>query len=202
MRNASAALIAIVCWAGLAIQFAHTYGFEHRVGLTLWVLARFFTMLTNLLVALVMTWVAVGRRTSPEVLGGLTLSIILVGAIYWALLQNLHHPGGTAHIANLLLHRASPLMMSLWWLLFAPKARLKWTAPWLWVSYPLAYFIYVLGRGHLEGRYPYPFIDVSRIGWLQTSLNAGGIALAFILAGYLIVWIDRWRPLGSNRATS
>lgn len=201
MRNAAAALVAIVCWAGLAIQFSHTYGFEHRIGLTLWVIARFFTVLTNLLVALVMTWVAVGRRTSPQVLGGLTLSIILVGVIYWALLQNLHHPGGAAHIANILLHRASPLLMTLWWLLFAPRARLKWSAPWLWVIYPLVYFIYVLGRGHLDGRYPYPFIDVSHIGWLQTSLNAGGIALAFILAGYLIVWIDGWRPLGSKRAS-
>ena len=200
MRNVAAALVAIVCWAGLAIQLSHTYGFEHQVGLTLWVIARFFTVLTNLLVALVMTWVAVGRKASPEVLGGLTLSIILVGVVYWALLQNLHHPEGTEHIANILMHRVSPVGMTLWWLFFAPRGRLKWNAPWLWASYPVAYFLYVLGRGQLDGRYPYPFIDVGHLGWLQVAINAGGIALGYIICGFLLVWIDGWRPLGSKRA--
>ena len=200
MPKVAAALVAIVCWAGLAIQFCHTYGFEHRIGLTLWVIARFFTVVTNLLVALVMTSVAFGRRASPEVLGGLTLSIILVGVVYWALLQNLHHPDGLAHVANILLHRVSPVAMTLWWLLFAPRARLKWSAPWWWLIYPVAYFGFILARGHLDGRYPYPFIDVGHLGWMQVAMNAGGIALAFILAGYAMVWIDGWRPLGSTRA--
>jgi hypothetical protein len=200
MRNAAAALVAIICWVGLGIQFAHTYGFEHQVGLTLWVIGRFFTITTNLFVALVMTWIAIGRRTSPEVLGGLTLSIILVGGIYWALLQNLHHPDGLAHVANILLHRVSPIAMTLWWLFFAPRGRLKWNAPWLWLIYPVAYFAYVIGRGQLDGKYPYPFIDVGHLGWLQVALNAGGIALGFVLAGFLMVWIDSWRPLGSTRA--
>ena len=199
MPKLAAALVAILCWAGLAIQFGHTYGFEHRIGLTLWVIARFFTVVTNLLVALMMTWVAFGRRASPEVLGGLTLSIILVGVVYWALLQNLHHPDGLAHVANILLHRVSPVAMTLWWLLFAPRARLKWSAPWWWLIYPVAYFGFILARGHLDGRYPYPFIDVGRLGWMQVAMNAGGIALAFILAGYAMVWIDGWRPLGSTR---
>jgi hypothetical protein len=200
MRNLAAALIAIVCWAGLAIQFAHTYGFEHQVPLTLWVIGRFFTVTTNLLVALVMTWVAIGRRASPELLGGLTLSIILVGAVYWALLQNLHHPEGAAHIANILMHRVAPIGMVLWWLLFAPRGRLKWSAAWLWVTYPIAYFIYALVRGHFDGKYPYPFIDVGHLGWLQVAINAGGIALGFIICGFLLVWVDKWRPLGSKRA--
>ena len=89
MRNAAAALVAIVCWAGLAVQFAATYGVQHDVTATLWVLARFFTILTNLLVAVTMTWVAIGRKVSPEVLGGLTLALLLVGVIYMTLLRGL-----------------------------------------------------------------------------------------------------------------
>ena len=200
MRNIAAALVAIVCWAGLGIQFSATYAHHHQVGPTIWVLVRFFTILTNLLVAAAMTWVATGRRTPPTVLAGLTLSIILVGTIYWLLLAGLHHLNGRAEIADILMHKIAPIVMTLWWLLFAPRARLKWSAPWWWCLYPLAYFLFVIVVARFDGRYPYPFINVAHIGWLQTLLNAGGIALAYILAGYLIVWIDGWRPLGSKRA--
>jgi hypothetical protein len=198
MRNAAAALVALVCWAGLSIQFAVTYGHQHRIVATLWILARFFTILTNLLVALAMTWVAIGRRVSPVVLGGLTLAIMLVGIIYGLLLRGLHPLEGPALVADMLLHDVSPVVMALWWLLFAPRARLGWNAPLWWALYPLTYLVYVLARGQFDGRYPYPFIDVPKLGWTQTALNVGGIALGFILAGFALVWIDSWRPLGSS----
>jgi hypothetical protein len=201
MRNAAAALVAIVCWAGLAIQFATTYEAQHDVTMTLWVLARFFTILTNVLVAVTMTWVAIGRKVSPDLLGGVTLAILLVGIIYWLLLHGLHLLSGRAFVANVLLHDASPVLMALWWLFFAPRAKLRWSSAIWWAAYPLAYLVYVLARGRMDGRYPYPFIDVAKLGWMQTALNVGGIALGFILAGFALVWIDSWRPLGSSRGS-
>jgi hypothetical protein len=201
MRNAAAALVAIVCWAGLAIQFAATYGAQHDVTTTLWVLARFFTILTNLLVAVTMTWVAIGRKVAPEVLGGVTVAILLVGVIYGLLLHGLQALHGSERVANVLLHYASPVLMALWWLFFAPRAKLRWSSAIWWPAYPLAYLVYVLARGRMDGRYPYPFIDVVKLGWMQTALNVGGIALGFILAGFALVWIDSWRPLGSSRGS-
>jgi hypothetical protein len=41
-------------------------------------------------------------------------------------------------------------------------------------------------------------MDLGKLGWTQTALNAAAIAIAFILAGLALVWIDRWRPLGSR----
>ena len=201
MRNAAAALVAIVCWAGLAVQFSATYAAQHDVAATLWILARFFTILTNLLVAITMTWVAIGRKVSPEVLGGLTLAMLLVGVVYLTLLRGLQHPSGAALVADTLLHKAAPVATGMWWLLFAPRAKLRWSAPIWWGLDPLAYLIYALARGQMDGRYPYPFIDVAKLGWLQTALNIGGIALGFILAGFALVWIDSWRPLGSSRGS-
>ena len=200
MHRAAAALVAIICWAGLAIQFSATFAHQHDIAATLWILARFFTIITNLLVAIAMTSVAVDRPVSPPILGGLTLAILLVGVVYATLLAGLQHLTGPALLADVLLHKVSPVAMALWWLLFAPRARLKRNAPLWWAAYPLAYFAYAIARGHYDGRYPYPFMDVGKIGWLQTALNAGGIALAFIIAGFLLVWIDSWRPLGSKRA--
>jgi hypothetical protein len=201
MPRAAAALVAIVCWAGLAVQFSATYANAHSVVPTLWILARFFTVITNLLVAAAMTWVAISRRASPFMLGGLTLALLLVGIVYALLLSGLHQLSGAALVADVLLHKASPVLMALWWLLFAPRAKLRWKAPLLWSLYPLVYFIYALARGSIDGKYPYPFMDVAKLGWLQTALNAGGIALAFIIAGIALVWIDRWRPLGSRRSS-
>jgi len=201
MPRAAAAIVAIVCWAGLAVQFSATYGNQHDVATALWILARFFTVLTNLLVAITMTWIAIGRRTSAFILGGLTLAILLVGLVYAILLAGLHELRGPAFVADILLHKVSPVLMAIWWLLFAPRAKLKWSAPLWWGTYPLAYFAYALVRASIDGRYPYPFMDVGKIGWLQTALNAGGIATAFILAGLLLVWFDGWRPLGSRRSS-
>jgi hypothetical protein len=199
MRRGAAALIALICWVGIALQFWASYGHTHDVIVTSWTLARFFTIISNLTVALAMTSVAMGRRVSPFILVGLTLAILLVGIVYRTLLVGLHPLSGPALIANYLLHDVSPLAMTAYWLLFVPRGSLKWNAPWLWSLFPLIYFAYVIGRGQIDHRYPYPFIDVAKLGWLQVALNAGGIALAFILAGFLLVWFDRWRPLGPSR---
>ena len=201
MRNAAAALVAIICWAGLAIQFSATFANQHHVVPVLWVLLRFFTVITNLSVAVVMTWVATGGRVSALLMGGLTIAILLVGVVYMTLLRGLLELSGGALLADTLLHKVSPIAMALWWLFFAPRKALKWDAPVLWAAYPLAYFAYVLVRGHYDHRYPYPFMDVGKLGWTQTLINAGGIAMAFILAGFVLVWIDSWRPLGSSRSS-
>jgi hypothetical protein len=201
MAKVVAALVAIICWAGLAIQFAATFGTQHELASTVWILLRFFTIITNLLVAVTMTWVATGGDASSFLLGGLTISILLVGAIYGLLLAHLFHLTGPAFIADALMHKASPVAMALWWLFFAPRRKLSWDAPLGWAIYPVSYFAYALVRGRYEHIYPYPFIDVGKLGWTQTLLNAGGIAMAFLLAGLLLVWIDRWRPLGSGRSS-
>jgi hypothetical protein len=200
MPRAAAALVAIVCWAGLAVQFSATYANAHSAVATLWILARFFTIITNLLAAITMTGSAIGGWGSRFLVGGLRVGLLVVGVVYAVLLSGLHQLSGAALVADVLLHKASPALMALWWLLFAPRAKLRWNAPLLWGLYPVAYFIYALARGSIDGKYPYPFMDVAKLGWLQTALNAGGIALAFIIAGLLLVWIDSWRPLGSGRS--
>src|SRR5690349_11207704 len=119
MRNLAAAVVALICWAGLAIQFSATYAIQHDVGATLWILLRFFTILTNLAVAVTMTAVAIGRKVSPFFLGGLTLAILLVGIVYMTLLRGLIELSGGALLADTLLHKVSPIAMTLWWLFFA-----------------------------------------------------------------------------------
>ena len=198
MGRAAAAAIAFVCWTGIALNLWARYSHTHDLLASLWAVARFFTILSNLALAIAMTVIALGRRVSATTLGGLTLALLLVGVVYATLLKGLHPLSGLALAADYLLHDAAPVLAALYWLLFVPRGRVGWRAPWLWLLFPVAYFAYVLVRGRIDGRYPYPFIDVAKLGWQQVALNSAGIAFGFVLAGFLLVWIDRWRPLGPS----
>ena len=73
----AAAVVALIGWFGLAVQFNATLA-ASSFGGTVWILLRFFTIWTNIVVAVVMTGTAFGspRFGSPRVLGFATLSIL------------------------------------------------------------------------------------------------------------------------------
>lgn len=198
MARLAAVLIALVAWAGLAIQFQATLANGYSVGETLWILLRFFTIITNIGVAATMTLLALGKRLSPSWLGGMMLAILLVGVVYMTLLRGLLELSGGALLADMLLHKATPVLMTLWWLAFAAKGRLKWRDPVLWAIYPVAYLPYALTRGAAEGIYAYPFINVADLGWGGVLTTCTVIALAFVIAGLGLVALDR--KLGVARA--
>jgi len=184
-----AALIALITWAGLAAQFHATFALVDSLGSTLAVLLWYFTITTNLLVAVVFTGIAIGREpfAHPSLLGATTLSILLVGVIYGLLLQELS--GGSA-IANVLLHMVTPILVPIFWLIFIPKGKLNRRDPLLWAIYPLAYLFYALICGEFTHRYPYPFMNVKELGWGRTILHAFLIAACFLGASWLFVWLD------------
>ena len=202
MPRLAAAIIALIAWAGLGTQFAATIGITGSAGEALWVILRYFTILTNLLVALVMTALALGRRVPPFVLGGTTVAIVLVGAVYMLLLRGLVELSGAAILADTLLHKVVPVLVPLYWLAFASKGELRWRHPFAWSLYPLAYFAYALIRGASEGRYAYPFMDVAQIGYAQTAVNGAAIAACFVAGGLALVAVDHRLARSKKRDAS
>jgi hypothetical protein len=92
--------------------------------------ARLLTITTNLLVAVVFTDVA--TRTglgTPWLLGGIMLNILLVGVVYGLLLQGLRELTAGSQFANILHHRVTPALASVFWLAFVRKGTLTWRAP-------------------------------------------------------------------------
>lgn len=81
--------------------------------------------------------------------------------------------------------------MALYWLLLGPKGGLARNDPLRWVVLPLGYFAYALARGALDGIYPYPFLNVAKIGWGAVLLNAAIIASIFVAGGYAMLAVDR-----------
>ena len=76
-----------------------------------------------------------------------------------------------------------PLGFVGYWLIFVPKAKLRWRVVLGWLVYPLAYMIFVLVRGSLVGRYPYPFLD-----------GHPGIPPSVIERSHALVWVPHGQP--------
>jgi hypothetical protein len=188
----AAALLAVITWAGLAVQFHATFGLVGSLASTLAVLLWYFTIITNLLVAVVFTGIAIGRDrfTRLSLLAATTLYILLVGVTYGLLLHGIEELSGGSAIANVLLHMVTPILVPIFWLIFTPKGKLTQRDPLLWAIYPLTYLFYALLRGEFTGRYPYPFINVNELGWARTILHAFLIAAAFLVTSWLFVWFD------------
>lgn len=197
MPRAAAALVAIICWAALGIRLEETFADNGNLLGSAWILLRFFTIITNLVVAVAMTMVAFGKQLSDGVLGGLALAMMLVGIVYATLLAHLYQMTGLELLADNLMHRVAPVAMTLYWLVVPPHGGLRWVEPLRWSIYPIVYLVYALVRGAADHIYPYPFIDVGQIGMGQTLINAAGISIAFLISGVVLVWLDR-RVLGHS----
>ncbi|MCY1177945.1 hypothetical protein D9M73_182750 [compost metagenome] len=159
----------------------------------------YFTVLSNTLVATVLTCAATSRESAarrwflqPWVSSGIAVSIVVVSLAYNLLLRHLWHPEGWQWLADELLHDVMPLLFLVYWWRCVPKGRLRVGHIGLWVIYPLVYFAYSLLRGHVLAVYPYPFIDVEKLGYPQVFINAGGLLAGFVLIALLLIGWDRW----------
>ena len=151
-------------------------------GLRIWGLMRYFTILTNGLVAVVMIRHALGRPVSADLHMTAALAIAMVGVIYQTLLVPPVPLTGAAWWTDFAFHAAVPLLAVLWWWAFAPKPARLASLP-RWLLWPLGYCIYILIRGGIEGRYPYFFIDVGQFGLGRVLANVAGFVVVFGVAG-------------------
>jgi hypothetical protein len=158
----------------------------------------FFTILTNLLVALIFIVVTFGWGRwlrSPSVQASAAAYITIVGTIYQLLLRHLWNPQGAQWVADVLLHSILPVGYVLYWLLFAPRAGLRWKDAIAWLLYPAVYLVYILARGAVSGIYPYPFVDVNVLGYGGVLVQAAMLLMVFSGVGLLVVALGRWtRP--------
>lgn len=194
--------IALGAWVGLGITLEGQVVKFGSFFVSLWVLSGYFTILTNFLVAVVFTVLALGGRHSihPRFLAGIMLAIVLVGVVYGVLLRGLQELTGVELISNMLLHQLIPLLVPIYWFFFTPKLTLRWTDPMLWAIYPLVYLVYALARGFSEGHFAYPFIDVGTNGTAQVAVTVLIITALFLIVGLGVVWIDRRIGAGANPA--
>ncbi|MDP1684760.1 Pr6Pr family membrane protein [Hydrogenophaga sp.] len=197
-------LVALVAWVGVLLQLALSLQLAmangKSVGDGLVIYLGFFTVLTNLLVAISLSWPLLRPHSAPGrwlqrpgVNSAITVSIAIVGLAYHLLLRHIWNPQGLQWLADVTLHYAVPLLCLVHWWFAVPPARMAWSAPLAWAAWPLAYLAYALLRGVWLQSYPYPFIDVLALGYPQTLLNSAGLLVVFLLLGSVLVAISRAR---------
>jgi hypothetical protein len=205
----TALALAAAAWLGLGLQLALSIRLTYRSGTpslaaALIVYFGYFTIVTNLFVALVATAQLAGGRDAwartlarRTVAGCATTSIVFVCAAYHFLLREIWSPQGLQRLADIDLHYAVPGLALLHWTLY-PGPRLSAAAPLGWCLYPSGYFVYALIRGAWLHSYPYPFIDASVLGYPRTAMNSLVLLAAFLMLGYFVWGIGRMRSRSSR----
>ena len=198
-----AVLLAVLGWTALVLQawisVTRHIALGNGAAYGVMMYTGYFTILTNALCAAVATAVALGARASPALqalrrpafITAAAVSILLVGVIYHLLLRAIHHPVGLEYACNIALHYlVPPLFVSFWWLA-VPRGVLVWRDLWLAFAFPAAYAVYVLARGEIAGVYPYPFFDVTKLGYSDVLRNAVGLSGVFVATGLTMLALKR-----------
>lgn len=150
----------------------------------------YFTVQSSVIIAVVSA-LAAFRPVPGWVRGAATLYSCITGTVYHALLANpsspFHMVDSGAHAPhNLLLHTVTPILAAVTWLI-VDREPVRWWYAALWLCYPLAYLAFALIRGAFVHEYPYPFIDVGKLGYGGVTISALGFTVAFFLLGLLLI---------------
>lgn len=207
MKKTSEYLIAIAGWFAVGVQFGlwmrtSTLG----TGEAVLRFFSYFTILTNILVATRFTILAVKDDHTPAffarpgVQTALTVYIIVVSCVYNLVLRFLWAPQGMQKVVDELLHTVIPIASLWYWWRYVPASGLRYKDCIGWLWFPLAYIAWVVAVGAGTGFYPYPFVDVTRLGYGRALLNGLGLMMIFIGLSLFLVAIAQWRKRSGGPA--
>jgi hypothetical protein len=187
--------MAFLGWFAVLLQF-YLIILNRTVSLTETIVRyfSFFTILTNILVALYFTFLLTKSKSKwgsfvgkAETVSAITMYIAVVGIVYNIVLRSLWNPEGWQKLDDELLHLVIPVLSVLFWIFFVNKKSLEWKSVLTWLIYPFVYFILILIRGAFSGYYPYPFIDVVTLGYSKVFINCTFLFFGFICLSLLFV---------------
>ena len=199
----------LVAALGLALQLwlaATQPIIPGRFGLPmrLWNVLSFYTIWSNILVAVVTFLLAQNPRRRGSWFAALRLAsttmITVTGLIYAFVLASLWAPQGWHKVADQSLHYIVPILAVLGFVLFGPRPLFDRHTLWRALLIPGVWVVYTLGRGpfvtytedgEVRRFYPYHFIDVDQWGYGRVLLNLTGVFLLLLLLSWLYLLADR-----------
>jgi hypothetical protein len=195
--------IVLVFQGGTDVNAVTTEG-DPGLGTRLVRLFSYFTIQSNLLVlasALMIAYRPDGDGSWRRVLRlDALLGIVVTGLVYETVLAPLVHPTGPALWITIAFHYFSPWFTVIGWVLFGPRPRiddrtLGWAFGWpvLWIAYTFAH-------GAATGWYPYPFLDVTEIGYARALRNTTVVLLGAVVLALAFAALDRRLPVWTGHS--
>lgn len=174
------------------------------LGTRLWRLASYFTIQSNLFVAVAAaTLVRNAERDGPvwrvcrldAVLG-----ITLTGLVHFFLLRPLLDLDGLNAVADTGLHLVVPAMALVGWLVFGPRPRVTVSTVLCSLLWPVAWLVSTLVLGALTQWYPYPFLDVTVRGLAPVLLTCAAMTVLFLALAFGALLADAKLPRAPREA--
>lgn len=207
VSRAAFALTSAVVTAGLVLQLALTVRADTGEELFASTPDRvvnffsFFTVLSNVMVAVTTGLLAVRLERPSAVFRALRLNAVIAiavtGVVFHLALSDLRELTGWDALADGLLHTASPILAVAGWLLLGPRGVTDRRIALLSVVPPLVWIPYTLVRGQLvdtrfgDPYYPYPFMNVADLGYPVVLVNVTLVAVLFLALAAGAVALDR-----------
>lgn len=189
----TASALAILTLTGLVIRIYLHQDAGKSVLEAFSFLYQFFTIWSNTLVLVVMSLYAFGRAPHRFAALMATVAIVGVGIIFHALLSSPPNQQGLDLLANLITHTFVPILTFLWWAAFQSRHSFDWLDALAGMVFPAIYCAYALARAEFSGFYPYPFIDLTKLGPAGLIKSISFISLAFLFLGLILVTISKIR---------
>lgn len=208
---ALAVLIAVLGWGALVIDgttvIQRNLSQGHGLPQALFLWFRYFTILTNIGVATLMTVTAARlyrHRPLPSAMfyASALVYILVVCATYEAVLRTSWTPRGMGFDTDLTFHDIVPALVLIFWMAYAPKRGLGWRYSLLMLIYPGLYLAGTLVAGALGEPYPYSFLDVSKIGYPAVAVTGLVFLVIFYALGLATITASRrkrFKVLGPSR---
>ncbi|KGD67775.1 hypothetical protein LG45_11685 [Flavobacterium aquatile LMG 4008 = ATCC 11947] len=186
----------ILCWFTVILQLVLIIiNRQASIVETLIRYFTFFTILSNILVAFVFTAESLQSnllkffaRSNTQV--AITVYIFVVGFVYNTILRFIWQPKGWDKVADELLHLVIPIVYILFWYFKFSKQTINYKSIFGWLLFPMIYIIVVMIRGYFSNYYPYPFLNVSDLGFAKVLYNAIYMTLFFVIVSYVFYQIN------------
>jgi hypothetical protein len=154
----------------------------------------YFTVQSNVLCAIAAGMLAVRPDLDGRVwrvvrlaaLFGITVTFVT----YVTLLRPIVDLHGVSALTDTGLHYVVPGLTVIGWLLFGPRPRIDEHTLMLSLIWPVAYVGYTLAHGAATSWYPYPFVDVTKLGYGTALRNGIGLTILLVGVGALFMYVD------------
>jgi hypothetical protein len=195
----NAVRLAFAATATVAMTYQFAVGLSNESSFAAANFYSFFTIQSNILgvVALCALVLVPRARRTPLFDGarsGVVLYLAITGVVFALLLSGLQEELQTSEDwVNFVVHQLMPVVLFADWLVDPPRHRLPWWTVLAWLAYPLTWLGYTLVRGEAEDWHPYPFVDVSELGYGEVLARSVGLAIGFAVAGAALLWLSNRR---------